>query len=101
MHPMKFGDHETNAKALAAGAAATPLPSNAAGETPKYVRVVATTAGKIAFGQSAMNPAGATFGTHVSLDDSIIVNVTGQTHVRNDATGVFVITALENDGGIG
>ena len=99
--PLKFGDKETaQARTMSAGAAATVLPLNSIGEKPKYVRVCAEIAGMFAFGQASMGVADATFGTWVAVGEAIIVDVTGHTHMRNDGTGTFVVTALENDGGI-
>ena len=95
---MRIGDSEsTHGVGLAAGATAIPTLGN--GEKPRFVLVVATAAGLIAFGSGAgMAAAAAGNSAGVAADDPMIFDVAGFTHFRSTATGQ--ITALENEGGV-
>ena len=99
--PLKIGDH-ANSMINLTGASAIALPLNSAGDRPKYVFVMGTSAGIIAFGNSGMAPASDTQGIRVNANvNGFVMDVSGYTHGRTDGTGQARITALENDGGVG
>jgi hypothetical protein len=90
---------------LVTAVAAQVLPTNSAGERPKFVYVSGGGgAFHISFGSSGL--ADATVADFLVPDDNgVIFNVSGQTHfshIRNGAANVdIVVYALDNEGGLG